>query len=390
MAGPRFDEASDARRQAQRRFVDHDPVQGGRQRLDAGVDPLELRIAFDLSPFDLPQVVGPRGRHVRQVGERLQLLPQPAQRGEPRQRRRMTPDLVQAGADPGAVRESGIIVRPGSIARADEFGIGRGERVALLTARFQRRESRLELRQDAAPCPEFVEAVRLEAQRHQRLAEVGQTGAGREQQLPEVAFAGQDSVAAGLQGLVVEREHGAVAGAVDAAELAADQGLGDRALGVVEEAALRPLDPHQLLAPAGEVQRTADLHGGVGVDEVVAAARLDAEQQIEEARESGRLAGLVGPIDDMQVGTAWFGGTEVDPPIGELAVAGQVETPKPHLRPVRPRSARGAGPGRPRRRPPRSAPARPRSSRHRCREPWPGIPWAVGRAVPRRWRPSRP
>ncbi len=102
-------------------------------------------------------------------------------------------------------------------------------------------------------------------------------------------------------------------------------------LRIVEEAGLRPLDPDQFLAPAGKIQRTADLHGRIGVDEIVTAARLDPEQQIEEAREGGRLAGLVGTVDDMQVGTARSTAAEVDPAVSELAVAGEVEAPKPHL-----------------------------------------------------------
>ena len=76
------------------------------------------------------------------------------------------------------------------------------------------------------------------------------------------------------------------------------------------------------------------------MQESVTALQFDAEQQIEKAGEGGRLAGLVRPVDDVQVGLAVHPFPEIDRLVGEPAVACKVQASQPH----QPVSASAAGP----------------------------------------------
>ena len=48
-------------------------------------------------------------------------------------------------------------------------------------------------------------------------------------------------------------------------------------------------------------QAGAQAHIGLGMQEVVVGAGLDAEQQVENGAAGGRLAGLVGADDEMEI-----------------------------------------------------------------------------------------
>ena len=80
--------------------------------------------------------------------------------------------------------------------------------------------------------------------------------------MAQIALAGENTFAALFEGLVVEREHGAIGVAIDAAEFAADarfRGLGGRRR---QQAVLRSLDASKLFRFAAEFQSSADPHGG--------------------------------------------------------------------------------------------------------------------------------
>src|SRR5580658_10781294 len=66
------------------------------------------------------------------------------------------------------------------------------------------------------------------------------------------------------------------------------------------------------------------------MQEPVPALQFYAEQQIEKAGEGSRLAGLVRPVDDVQVGLAVNAFPEIDRLVGEPAVARKVQASQPH------------------------------------------------------------
>ena len=84
---------------------------------------------------------------------------------------------------------------------------------------------------------------------------------------------------------------------------------------------------------ARQFEHPADAHGAILVQEIVAAALLDAEQQVQIAGKRGRLAGLVQPEHDMQVGPELGPRAEVDRLVGELAIADEIKAPQPHCEP---------------------------------------------------------
>ena len=201
---------------------------------------------------------------------------------------------------------------------------------------LQGRQPGLEVGEFAGARPESIEPVGLGPDADEASAQFGEARAGREEQLAEVALAGQDALATGLKRVVVEREHGPVGVAVDAAEFAGQKGFGDRLVPAVEQAVLRALDAHEVLRAAGEIERGADPHRRIGMQEVEPALRPDAEEEIEDGGQRGRLAGLVRPVDDVEIGLARLRRAEVDPMVGEPAEPGEVEMPEPHQDPAAP------------------------------------------------------
>ena len=91
-----------------------------------------------------------------------------------------------------------------------------------------------------------VETVRALAQPLQLLAQLGQSGAGGKQQLPQIALAGQDRIAAAFHGHRVQREHVGAGAAVDATHGAVQQGFRDRAAVCIAKRIAVLLDPAQL------------------------------------------------------------------------------------------------------------------------------------------------
>ncbi|MCY1555153.1 hypothetical protein D9M68_917870 [compost metagenome] len=73
-----------------------------------------------------------------------------------------------------------------------------------------------------------------------------------------------------------------------------------------------------------EVEDRPNAHGPVLMQEVVAAALLDAEQQVKESRQGGRFACLVEAEHDVQVRAIGRLGAEIDAFVGKLAVASEV------------------------------------------------------------------
>ena len=188
----------------------------------------------------------------------------------------------------------------------------------------------LEFAQDAFLGAGLVEVLRFSADPDQPLGEIPQTGAGRKQQFAQVATAGEDAFTALLKALVIERKHGLVAVAVEPAKTCQQRAVGDGLIAVVEQAVLLPLDTGEFLGLSIDLHAGADAHVGVGVEEIVAALRANPEQQVEPGTEQRRFSRLVRAVDNVQVATAGGGRAKIDPVIGELAVAGEVEAIEAH------------------------------------------------------------
>lgn len=158
--------------------------------------------------------------------------------------------------------------------------MGAGLNVDRIACRLQLAQSALE------PC-DFgrggalaENAVGFAGNGSKRPAQPRQPGAGREQELAEIAAAVENGIAAILQRLVVEREHQPIGLAAQAGERAAEQRLADRPAGRIPQRAAALLQAPEFMELSVEFQRRADLHRTIAVQEAVAAALLDAVEQV--------------------------------------------------------------------------------------------------------------
>ena len=188
-----------------------------------------------------------------------------AQRREMRQGAELALDLVFARTPLAQALGGGRVSVPRCIALADELGIGRGERIGLIALMLQRLEFALQFGKLGCRGARPVELVRPLAQRLEPVADVCKAGAGREQQLPEVAAAREDRFAALLQALVVEREHHMERFAIDARELRRQQALVERPVVGVDEAVPVALEARNLVRAAAKFEPRADPHRVVGM-----------------------------------------------------------------------------------------------------------------------------
>ena len=182
-----------------------------------------------------------------------------------RQGAELTLDLVFARTPLAQALRGSRVGVPGHVALAHELGIGRGERVGLVALILQRLELAFQFGQLGGRGARPVELVRLLAQRVEPVADLGKSGARREQQLAEIATAREDRLAALLQALVVEREHHMESLAIDAGELRRQQALVERPVVGVDEAVLVALEARNLVRPPAKFEPRADPHRVIGV-----------------------------------------------------------------------------------------------------------------------------
>ena len=140
----------------------------------------------------------------------------------------------------------------------DELSVFRRECIDTLPLLFQRSKRGFERRQLTAAGAVFVEPIGLGPEIDEGAAEIGQPGAGGKKQLAEIAFAGEDALAAGFERVVVQREHRAVGFPVEAAQFALQDALGNGAVIAIEEAVLLALDPDEIMRGTRDFQRGAD------------------------------------------------------------------------------------------------------------------------------------
>ena len=162
-------------------------------------------------------------------------------------------------------------------------------------------------------------------------------GARRKQQLAEIAAAGEDRFAALLQALVVEREHHAERGAVDAGKLRLQDALVDRPVVGVDQAVPVALETGDLVRAARQARaarrpawRYRRASSPLGLRRAVGRLLFDAEQEVEDRRGRGRLARLVESVDDVEIRALRRRGAEIDRIVAEPAVASEIEPRDPH------------------------------------------------------------
>jgi hypothetical protein len=163
----------------------------------------------------------------------------------------------------------------------------------------------------------------LRAQRDQRR----QARRRGQQGFADPAAAVDEPPGAGAQPLAIEPEGIEEQRAVDAAEETRQRVLGQRRLGIVEQRVLVALaapEPEALAVLADD--RGAEAHVGIAVQEIERAARLDAVEHVGDCGERGRLAGLVGAVDDGEGRI----GAKRDAPVGEAAEAVEMQLQQPH------------------------------------------------------------
>ena len=325
VSGPEIGEAAEPFGQGESGRIDDDRRQITFQPRHFILGGLCPRLEGDLILLHPGQLLRPVARNLRKIGERQETLPDLSQRSKARKGDQQSLDLAAPGIDPGAFSQDVVVQAEGLVPRRDQLGILRGEGIDLLSFRPQRRQPDLEIGQLSAPGAVLVEPVGFAADLLEVAAQIGQAGAGRKQQLPEIALAREDALAALFQRVVVEREHRPVGVAIDVAQLRLDERLRDRLVAGVEEAVLGSLHPDQFPGAARKFERCADAHRRIGMKEVEARPRLDPEQKIQESRQSRRLTGLVRTVDDVEIGRALLRRAEIDAAPGEPAIAREVE-----------------------------------------------------------------
>jgi len=316
--------------QGQHFGIDADAFQFGSQALDFVVQRRAAGHQSGLFIAKIADLFPPLRRHLGQVLELVELALQTLQFTEARPRRQQTVDRRQPDPKPLSLGTRRIVARRGVLKRLGQLGIFAGLGVDALALGFQIGQFGLEFSQPAFLRSRFVEFLGLGAQPDKLLRQIAKPGAGGEQQFAQIAATGEDALAALFEGLVIEREHRPVAVAAKAAETGNERRLGERLVAAIEQAVLRALDADEFAGFAVQLDCRADAHGRVGMQEIVAALRADAEQQVEPAIEQGGFAGLVGAIDNVQVAAAIGPRSEIDDVIGELAVACQIEAVEAH------------------------------------------------------------
>ena len=186
------------------------------------------------------------------------------QRAQPRQRRLVPLHRLQRHHRRIARRPGHVMGRLCRVARLDQPLVSRCIGVQPLALVLQRPQTRLEVGQRPRPGRAEERIGRL-AQRGQRRGKPRQPGAGREQQLADLALAVQNAVAPRLQRLVVQREHLAQGAPIKAAQRPQQHRLGQRLVALPQQGGLLALDPRQRQHAARRFHLCADPHRGVGV-----------------------------------------------------------------------------------------------------------------------------
>ena len=120
--------------------------------------------------------------------------------------------------------------------------------------------------------------------------------------MTQIALAGENAFSAGLQRLVVETEHGLIRVAIETSEFSEQHGIGNGIAGIVQQAVVGEFDPGEATDGPEGLEFGFDPHGRIRVQKVEPALMVDAVKQVHARRHSGGFTGLVGSVDDVQVG----------------------------------------------------------------------------------------
>ena len=178
--------------------------------------------------------------------------------------------------------------------------------------------------------PAFVKSVSSFAKFFQCFAQFHESRATGEEKLAKIALAPQDLFAAGFQRIVVEREHRPVGFAGHPAECVGEHAFGQSPAGIVEKVSPPFADANEAARFTVDLEIGFHFHRVVAVQEGVAAAVFEREQQVEKPGQRSGFSRFVRAVDHMQVGRALRCGAEVDLVTVEKAVPQRAQAAQAH------------------------------------------------------------
>jgi hypothetical protein len=146
----------------------------------------------------------------------------------------------------------------------DEASVLGCQRVCPLSFFLENRQRLLELGKDSRSSTRSEEGLCLLLCGAESIAQIGQSGGSGEQQMAEIALAGQDTLSAGLERLVVETKHGLICVAIETSELAHKQIVGNGITGFVQQTIIWKHDPGEATDPNRPVRMNAILSINLG------------------------------------------------------------------------------------------------------------------------------
>ena len=143
--------------------------------------------------------------------------------------------------------------------------------------------------------PDRKNPLRLRSRGAEPLAQIGEPRRRGEQQMAQIALAGENAFAAGLQRLVVETEHRLVRVAIETSEFSEQHGVGNGIAGIVQQAVVRQLEPGKATDGPEDLEFGFDPHCRIRVQKVEPALMVDAVKQVHARRHAVDLPASLGP-----------------------------------------------------------------------------------------------